>query len=105
MSNRGSNDVVYNNGVVVNIMPDSGISDKSKLSAALLCFFLGFLGVHRFYLGRVGSGIVLMVLCVSGVVIPMFGYILTFIGFLWIIVDFFCIIFGSLNDSDGKKLR
>lgn len=31
---------------------------RNKVTAALLAFFLGFVGIHRFYLGRTGSGIV-----------------------------------------------
>lgn len=30
---------------------------KSKLAAALLAFFLGGFGIHKFYLGQVGLGI------------------------------------------------
>lgn len=30
---------------------------KSKLAAYLLWFFLGWLSMHRFYLGKIGSGI------------------------------------------------
>lgn len=30
---------------------------KSKLAAYLLWFFFGLLGIHRFYLGKVGTGI------------------------------------------------
>ena len=30
---------------------------KSKTTAYLLCFFLGYLGAHKFYLGKVGMGI------------------------------------------------
>lgn len=37
-------------------------NDRNKLIAALLAFFVGVLGVHRFYLGRTGSGIVMLVL-------------------------------------------
>lgn len=31
---------------------------KSKLVAYLLWFFLGFLSLHRFYLGKIGSGLI-----------------------------------------------
>ena len=37
-------------------------TDRNKLVAALLAFFTGTLGIHRFYLGRTGSGIVMLVL-------------------------------------------
>lgn len=38
-------------------------SGRSKLAAGLFAIFLGGLGVHKFYLGRVGQGIVYLVLC------------------------------------------
>ena len=37
-------------------------NDRNRYIAALLAFFIGTLGVHRFYLGRTGSGIVMLVL-------------------------------------------
>ena len=40
-------------------------SDRNKMVAALLAFFLGLLGIHRFYLGRTGSGIVMLVLTIT----------------------------------------
>jgi len=36
-------------------------SGKSKLAAFLFAFFLGGLGIHKFYLGRIGWGIVYLV--------------------------------------------
>jgi len=42
-----------------------GTSDKSNTVALLLCFFIGFLGVHRFYVGKIGTG-VLMLLTLGG---------------------------------------
>jgi len=35
-------------------------SPKSRLAAALLCWFIGFLGIHRFYVGKVGTGILIL---------------------------------------------
>ena len=50
-------------------------SDKSLGLSYLLWFFLGFLGVHHFYLGKVGRGI---------------GYLLTFGWFMiGLVVDLF----------------
>ena len=36
--------------------------DRNRYIAALIAFLLGTLGVHRFYLGRIGSGIAMLVL-------------------------------------------
>ena len=60
------------------------VSIKSRLAAFLLCFFLGFLGVHRFYVGKVGTGIL---------------YMLTggLLG-IGVIFDLFMILFGSFTD-------
>jgi TM2 domain-containing membrane protein YozV len=59
--------------------PQMPHTDRNKLVAALLAFFLGVLGVHRFYLGRIGSGIVMLVLTCTFV-----GMIVTGI---WAFVD------------------
>ncbi len=39
--------------------------DRSRIVAALLAFFLGTLGIHRFYTGRTGSGLVMLVLSIT----------------------------------------
>lgn len=63
---------------------------KSKLVAALLCFFLGGLGVHRFYLGYTTLGIVQLLTC-GGCGI-------------WALIDFIQILLGNLKDSEGQDL-
>ncbi|NLA27010.1 MAG: TM2 domain-containing protein [Firmicutes bacterium] len=66
-------------------------SPKKRLVALLLCFFLGVLGVHRFYVGKVGTGILwLVTLGVLG------------IGAL---VDLIMIIIGSFKDNEGRVLE
>ena len=45
---------------------DPGISTKSRLALTLLAFFLGELGVHRFYTGKIGTGIIMLVLTIVG---------------------------------------
>ena len=63
---------------------------KSKLTTILLCFFLGSLGIHRFYLGYTLIGVI---------------QLLTFGGLLiWVIVDLIRLIIGSLKDSEDNDL-
>ena len=66
------------------------MSDKKMVTACLLCFFLGGLGIHRFYVGKAGTGI-LMILTLGGLGI-------------WVIIDFVMILTGGFKDSEGKDL-
>ncbi len=65
---------------------------KSRMVALILCAlgFLGIAGLHRMYVGKVGSGVV---------------HLCTF-GWLWIgtIIDFVAILTGSFRDSYGRPL-
>lgn len=45
--------------------PELGTSDRNKWIAALLAFFFGPLGIHRFYTGRTGSGIAMLILSIT----------------------------------------
>ncbi len=66
-------------------------SDKKKYTALLLCLFGGFFGLHLFYVGRIGKGI--LYLCTGG-------------GFLiGVVCDFFSILLGSFRDNVGAPLR
>lgn len=66
-------------------------STKGFVPALLLCFFLGGLGVHRFYVGKVGTGI-LMLLTLGGLGI-------------WTLIDFIMIAIGKFTDKDGLPLQ
>lgn len=37
------------------------VSPKSKMVTLLLCIFLGYFGIHRFYVGKIGSGLVYII--------------------------------------------
>jgi len=65
-------------------------SNKSRLVAGLLCLFLGYLGIHRFYVGKVGTG--LLWLLTGG------------IAGIGIVVDFIMILLGCFTDEYGYYL-
>jgi TM2 domain-containing membrane protein YozV len=67
------------------------MSNKSRLVAAVLCFFLGVFGVHRFYVGKIGTGII-QFFTAGGLGV-------------WWIIDLIMILVGSFTDSDGNKLK
>jgi len=67
------------------------VSDKKRLMAFLLCFFFGWLGVHRFYVGKVGTGIL--------TIVTLFG----FLG-LWPLIDLIMIAVGSFKDKQGQPV-
>ncbi|PJO44863.1 TM2 domain-containing protein [Lysinibacillus xylanilyticus] len=66
-------------------------SDRNYIATILLCFFLGSLGVHRFYAGKIGTGI-LMIITVGGLGI-------------WTLIDFITIIIGKFRDSEGMEIK
>lgn len=66
---------------------------KSVGLAYVLWFFVGSIGVHRFYLGRTGSGIAMLVIFVLSVILMAVG--VGFLGLIalaiWLLVDAFLI--------------
>jgi TM2 domain-containing membrane protein YozV len=64
-------------------------SPKSRLVALLLILLLG-LGLQRFYVGKIGTGIL---------------YLITLGGFgIWFLIDLVMIIVGSFKDKQGRVL-
>ncbi len=66
------------------------VSPKSRLIVTLFTFFLGTLGIHRFYLGKVGTGIA-MLLTAGGLGI-------------WTLIDFIYAVSGNMKDKEGKLI-
>lgn len=70
-------------------------SEKNTLVALLLAIFLGTLGVHRFYVGKIGTGF-----AVIGVTVVTLGAG----GVVWSIVDIIAIARSKFQDKEGRTL-
>ena len=93
-------------------------SDKKKVVAALLCFFVGVLGVHRFYVGKVFTGILMIVFpaifFLYVVSAGLSNYEITpdrwnqwkwlWGIWIWVIIDFVKIITESFGDKENRGL-
>ena len=66
-------------------------SEKNKWIAFFLCFFLGELGIHRFYVGKIGTGILWLLT-------------LGLLGVGWL-VDLIVIVCGKFKDKYGLELK
>lgn len=68
------------------------ISAKKRLPALIFCLLFGVLGIHRFYVGKIGTG---------------FLTIVTLGGFfgIWPLIDLVVIIIGAFKDKEGRVLQ
>lgn len=66
-------------------------SDKNFVVAILLCLFVGAFGVHRFYVGKIGTGI-LQLITLGGLGI-------------WALIDLIMIIVGAFKDKQGVPIK
>ncbi len=84
------------------------ISPKSRLATALLAWFLGVFGAHRFYLGKIGTAVVMLILSIIGwSTVWVFGIGLVFlipVG-IWAFIDFIIAIIGNMKDKEGKLIK
>ena len=60
------------------------------LALFLLTFFVGVLGIHRFYVGKIGTG-VLMLITLGGLGV-------------WFLVDLLLVVTGQFTNKDGQKI-
>lgn len=66
-------------------------SEKGFVPTILLCLLFGVLGAHRFYVGKIGTGVI---------------QLLTLGGFgIWAFVDLIMIIVGKFKDKEGYVIR
>ena len=71
----------------------SNVSPKSWLVTLLLCLFLGTIGIHRFYVGKIGTGILMILLLMTGV------------SAIWAVIDLILIILGKFKDKQGLLIK
>lgn len=80
-----------------------GVSTKSRMVSALLAFFLGQFGAHRFYTGKIGTAIVMLILAIIGyatMFIVVGFFFLAAVG-IWNLIDFIMILVGKFKDKNG----
>ena len=70
--------------------PETELSDKDFIVTAILCWFCGAFGVHRFYVGKIGTGL-LMLFTLGGLGI-------------WTLIDLIMILTNQFTDIDEKKI-
>lgn len=83
-----------------------GFSDKSRKVATLLCIFLGIFGAHRFYIGKVGTGLLMLLIGFLGIVLSITlktfcWYIFLPLG-IWVVIDLIAILLGKMKDINGN---
>lgn len=85
--------ICVNCGVPTHNNPNNNdeYSDKNGLVTLLLCIFVGCLGIHRFYVGKIGTGILMLI---TG---GLFG--------IWTIVDIVMIVLGKFRDNNDRIVK
>jgi hypothetical protein len=101
------------------------VSPKSRLATSLLAWFLGEFGVHRFYLGKTSTAVIMLAMgLLSGIfwfggffgvlnagggdsvwVLLVIGVLLYFGVSVWKIIDFIVAVTGNSTDGRGKPVK
>lgn len=86
---------------------NDSISDKERVPAAVLAFFLGGFGVHRFYAGKSGSAVAMLAMTLFGLLFSIVGVGLLFVfaAGIWGLVDFIIILCGDFKDANGRYIK
>lgn len=86
-----TNPKMKKNAKTIEYIEDGDYSQKAWSVTLILCILLGFIGLHRFYVGKAGTAILML---------------FTFGGFgIWILVDLIRIIINNFTDEEGKIVK
>lgn len=89
------------------ILIEQRISNEKKSTgvAYLLWIFLGGFGAHRFYLGKVGSGVAQLILIMGGLLLStiLIGIPMVIAGGIWLLIDLFLI--TGIISQDIQRIR
>lgn len=102
-SNCGSNIDSTNNSSTINYdTTNVNVNSKSKIAGGLLGIFLGYLGVHNFYLGYTSKGVAQLLLTLIGWILCGIGPV---VAGIWGLIEGILILTGSIDkDADGNPL-
>jgi hypothetical protein len=101
------------------------VSPKSRLATSLLAWFLGEFGAHRFYTGKTGTAVIMLLMGIlAGVCwfggafgslategnepvwgLMVIGGLLYFAVWVWKTIDFIIAVTGNSRDSQGKIIK
>ena len=86
------------------------ISSRSRLVTILLAFFLGIFGTHRFYIGKIRTAIVMLILSILYLVTVYLWehritLVLLVIVLLWAFIDLIFAVSGIMRDREGKRIK
>lgn len=84
------------------------VSPKSRLATSLLAWFLGQFGAHRFYLGKTGTAVTMLILTLLGwatIWVHFVGSIFLISVGIWALVDFIFAVAGAMKDNQGRPIQ
>ena len=85
------------------------VSKKDWLTTLVLCWFLGFLGIHRLYAGKIATGFSIMSgTIVSTSIAVSYNIYLGVLGFVvvgaFVLYDFLNILIKNFKDVNGREI-
>jgi TM2 domain-containing membrane protein YozV len=105
------------------------VSPKSRLATSLLAIFLGWVGAHRFYTGKIGTAVVMLLIGIASLIcqfsamfvaitesheidVPLLYLLFSGLSILlgaavwiWALIDFIIAVTGNFRDSQGRIIK